>query len=62
VLTWWRTHGKAIPAWRVAARIGVRAHAQLGVLAGRAFAFALLWVMYDDTQKRARLQIKCRPH
>jgi hypothetical protein len=21
VLTWWRTHGKAIPAWQVAARI-----------------------------------------
>jgi hypothetical protein len=27
----------------------------------RVFAFALLRVMYDDTQKRARLQIKCRP-
>jgi hypothetical protein len=50
---------QAIPAWRAAARIGVRAHAQLGVL--QTAVFALLRVTYDDTQKRARLQIKCRP-
>jgi hypothetical protein len=41
VLTWWRTHGKAILAWRAAARMHhVRAYAQLCALRKRLRAAA----------------------
>jgi hypothetical protein len=50
VLTWWRTHGTAIPAWRAAARI---VFALTPNSASCERVFALLRVMYDDTQKSA---------